>query len=284
LLKKNPLYQKATETILSTIITTALSIGLISGGSYLLFGYQSELEQIENVNSEFEIIHEQYNSYSKMMDVFATEPFTTEQINTEIVTIGILKANKSDSKLSGEFVQFTTDWCNNLLLELATIKGSIDGFAFQQENVYGFDETQTILLSKIQADISVVQQIKSLVAEWESLDISEKDSRLTEIEKMVIVQAEKLQSGMSHLQQRINSSEIRLSALNKLKTDSDRAYNRFQIKFAISIIGIFAGILLLAIIMYAVFFDSKDKTKSGSKVEVKKEAKPKGKGNAKKRG
>lgn len=285
-IKKNPLYQKATETILSTVITAILSVGLISGSTYLLFGYQSEVETMEGVNSELEIVHEQYNSYVKMGEIVETAPLTQEQINTEIVTIGILKASKADAKLDGEFVDFTIDWCNNLLMELATAKGSISGYVFQKDNVYGFDETQSILLAKVESDIAVVQEIKSLVVEWESLDVSARSSRISEIENLVTVQMEKLQSGMSRIQQSMSSTQIRMDALNKLKAESDRAFNRLKIKLVVSIFGIIVGILLLAVIVNAVFFDTKDKTRSNTKKDLQKEVKPKpkGKGNSIKRG
>ena len=281
-IKTNPLYQKATETILSTIVTAILSVGLISGSTYLLFGYQNELETIERVNSEFEIVNVEYSSYDKMANVVKTAPLTDEQIYTEIDTINTLKENKTEAKLDEEFVEFTINWCDNLLMELATAKGTISGFVFQKNSVYGFYETQLILLSKIDSDISTVQEIKSLVVDWESLDIPTKSSRISGIENLVTVQVEKLQSGMSRIQQSMASSQIKLDALNKLVAESDRAYNKLQIKFTASIIGIIAGLLLLVVIIYAVFFDSK--VKAPSKVATQKEIKSKSKSNIKKRG
>jgi hypothetical protein len=281
-IKTNPLYQKATETILSTIVTAILSVGLISGSTYLLFGYQNELETIERVNSEFEIVNVQYSSYDKMANVVKTAPLTDEQIYTEIDTINALKENKTKAKLDEEFVEFTINWCDNLLMELATAKGTISGFVFQKNSVYGFYETQLILLSKYDSDISAVQEIKSLVVEWESLDIPAKSSRISEIENLVTVQVEKLQAGMSRIQQSMASSQVKIDALNKFIVESDRAYNRLQIKLTVSIIGIIAGLLLLVVIIYAVFFDSK--VKAHSKVDTQKDIKSKSKSNIKKRG
>lgn len=283
-IKKNPLYQKVTETILSTVITAILSIGLISGSTYLLFGYQSELETIENSNAEFEVIQEQYSSYVKMTSVVSTAPLTKEQINTEIVTINTLKAKNAEAKLDKEFVDFTINWCNNLLMELATAKGSINGYVFQKDSIYDFDEIQNILLSKIDSDISVVKETKSLVIEWEILDIPTRNSRISEIENLVTVQIEKLQSGMSRIKQHIDGSQVRMDALDKLKTESDRAFSRLQIKFTFSIIGIVMGVLLLAVVAYAIFFDSEVKVRPKENKSKEKMTKSKGRSNTEKRG
>jgi len=270
-LHKNTLYEKATETVFGFIITTILSLGLISGGSYILFGYQTELEKLEEIRAELKVINEESETVYNMMVIANSMPPTPEQMEIELGTISILKENVENQKLDENFIGYTMEWCTDLISDLASAKGAIKGFYFEQDSE--FESTRALLISNIEANISVTQAIKSLVANWESLEPTERNLRVGEIESLVTGQAETMESAMSHTQQMMKRSELKINELNDLKANSDRAYKSYVIKRILSVVGITLGGFMLIWFSNEFFFASNKKNRVESKNDVKQKSK-----------
>lgn len=243
--KKTALIEKATESVLGFLITTALSLGLIGGCSYLLFGYKAEIEKIENINAEFKNINEQYNASLRMMDIAKSSQMTSDDITVEVVTIGILKANIENSKLEEIFVQNTNAWCSNKILDLVSGKGAISGFTFKDDDNFNFSKTQSLLITYIDGELTTIEKIKSLVEVWETISANERTMKISEIEKSMLAQAENLKLMSSHSQQMVEQSEIRKGKLDDLKAQGDRAYNTFLLMSILSGLGIISGVFTL---------------------------------------
>ncbi|HEV8717517.1 MAG TPA: hypothetical protein VGX03_32435 [Candidatus Binatia bacterium] len=244
----NTVIQKATENIVSFVISLVLSTGLVGGSTYLLFGLRDDLHQLHLGRIEIEKAIE-----TDRRDMEAIRSWTApehQHAQTFASLFDRLAQSKTVPQLEPQDARQLQGQVSEIVIDLTMLRGQIRGYQFSDDSRTRFQQS---LLETLDSQIEIANALRALVQGWESFSIEERETCFRSVREKAVQQFEKqaqhqtvIQGAMAAHWGKTKDDEKQHAEITKLMTDLNR-------RLWLSGLGIVAGCSLLLFFVIRAF-------------------------------
>lgn len=254
------------EKTIGLVVTTVLSVGLIGGTGYLLFGAKNELHELAQVTAEFERQGEEFQLGQRMVEVIGSGWFSTPSSAKQMVSIMIeLQSHLAEDHLDDSFAEDALDWCFESLAQLSRERGRISGYSFSNETI---QLSQSAAVDVYDSYVDLTQEMFELVTHWGNETAAQREVRYARIQLKWVSVSESV-SALDSVKAQVKSDIEALMRENERQFNnaSDR-YEMFFTRVFLSVLGMAIGLVVLVFVAWK--FLTRDMNSSRPPGRVKK--------------
>lgn len=167
--------EKFLPSAIGTIFSLLLSIGLVSGSSYILLGANAELIELDRIVLEFS----QFNAEEDRLYALHEDASLVydPQFVAKVQTItSYISSHKNDQVLDQKFRDETINWYSDTVIKLSAEKGKVSGYVFADQ-VY--QTYQAGLKDLYAAQLLLLDQIAEMIYYWDKEDVTARENRFS---------------------------------------------------------------------------------------------------------
>jgi hypothetical protein len=237
----------AFDKLILSLLITLFSTALVAGSAYLLWGAQSEADQLESTAQYFSRESEELQTSMRMMETRSGGWFALARGNlaTKAEIVRRLSTEIRSESLDEGFVSRGLQFCASSLIELAQEKGRLESFLFN-ESLH--KENQRSILNQYTAQLKSINALQTMLLGWRGSSPQTRDAWLATL----------TDAGLDFLQgnaAELNTYEQMLIQSKRKSSENTSKYNvamnelkKIRWKTALSVLGIAFGssVIMLA--------------------------------------
>jgi hypothetical protein len=234
----------ATTTVAPGLAAGLLSLAMIGGSSYILYGAQEDFDKVEAVIVDMAARSAPFRLATEMSTIYTDGWLAPKAGNTNklLDAVRTLQQKRSDSDLDEEWAKATVAFCTEATIQLESEQSRINSFVFGDEFL---KRQQALLSSAYSATTKIADSVRRSILQWHEIQPRPGSARDLNIEmpaREFLIASEGIK-GLSSLVGSYLSPVIEQDRIKK--EQASHTLQMVRTKYMLIAAGFIAGVLLL---------------------------------------
>lgn len=180
--RQNPLIAKLTEHLFPVVVVFLFSVCLIGGGSYLFFGVERDINDLDELLMDFDRSHSEMSMLNSMLGIVETgSVLDTTEYDRLYSTLSAIIEKHHFKKLPDSLSKDALEWCIESLRKLTFERGIISGFFLKNDLYKSYRDN---VLQLYDCFIQTLRQVNKTIGEWDLETPVQRSSRFESVQSV----------------------------------------------------------------------------------------------------
>jgi hypothetical protein len=231
------------------MLSFILATGLLGGSSYLLFQVPLEQDALRHQAQDLSDRLDQEHRFDGMLSAIGSGWFS--DLNNSLQEQNILAALVAGTRgpVAESSLQEASAWTTASLSRLASERGRIEGYSFAASTMQAFREG---MLKRYSAALLVLSEVDDMLRHWKAEDRRARMERFAKIQALQLTSISTSQAFVTGLEDLQVRTQAELKRNSVEKQDLDSKFGVIRTKVILAVLGVAAGIALLAVLAWLI--------------------------------